>query len=178
MRRFLTGLAAITVLASPLPLLAAAPPEEPPPDGEEELVLDEEDMDAAPQETPEGPADTSFLDEGGGGDEVPDMAGGAASGEVEAVSLTEDEQRKIDEKEITVIQPQAFLNVYTDSNTGKKKRRFELMPQVGLTVNDPYVRHWAAGAELNYWLSNRMAPPSSARRPPSTTGFASRKASC
>ena len=33
----------------------------------------------------------------------------------------------------------------------------ELMPQVGLTINDPYVRHWAAGAEFNYWLTNRMA---------------------
>ncbi|MCA9684703.1 MAG: outer membrane beta-barrel domain-containing protein [Myxococcales bacterium] len=28
---------------------------------------------------------------------------------------------------------------------------------MGLTINDPYVRHWAVGAEVNYWLSNRMA---------------------
>ena len=118
-------------------------------------------MEAAPAEPAEGtPTDTSFLDEGGGGEDAGAEVG--TGGEVGAASegapsLTEDEQRKIDEKEITVIQPQAFLNVYVDSNTGKKKRRIELMPQVGLTINDPYVRHWAVGAEVNYWLSNRMA---------------------
>lgn len=154
MRRFLTGLTALAVCAYPLPLLASQPPEE-----EEELVLDEEDMEAAPAETPtEGPGDTSFLDEGDeSGDEVPDVGGDVGDASEGTVSLTEDEQRKIDEKEITVIQPQAFLNVYTDSNTGKKKRRIELMPQVGLTINDPYIRHWAAGAEINFWLTNRMA---------------------
>lgn len=162
MRRILTGLTALAVCAYPLPLLASAPPEEAPPEGDEdgELILDEEDMEAVPEEPAEsGPADTSFLDdedEGEAGAEV------GATGEVGAASegtpsLTEEEQRKIDEKEITVIQPQAFLNVYTDSNTGKKKRRIELMPQVGLTINDPYVRHWAAGAEVNFWLTNRMA---------------------
>jgi outer membrane beta-barrel protein len=26
-----------------------------------------------------------------------------------------------------------------------------------LTINDPYVRHWTAGAEVNFWLTNRMA---------------------
>jgi outer membrane beta-barrel protein len=156
----LTGLTAIAVLAYPLPLLASQPPEE---GEEEELILDEEEMEATPEPVPEetGPSNTDFLDEGegetdanaeigGGGTEV-----GAAS--ATAPSLTEDEQRKVDEKEITVIQPQAFLNVYIDSETGKKKRRIELMPQVGLTINDPFVRHWAAGAEINYWLTNRMA---------------------
>src|SRR5690606_40275220 len=28
---------------------------------------------------------------------------------------------------------------------------------VGITVNDPFVRHYTIGAELNYWLTNRMA---------------------
>ena len=160
MRRILTGLTALAVCAYPLPLLASQPPEEQPPEGEEdgELVLDEEDMEAVPdQPTETGPTDTSFLD---GDDKEPAEVG--ATGEVGAASatapsLSEDDQRKIDEKEITVIQPQAFLNVYTDAATGKKKRRIELMPQVGLTINDPYVRHWAVGAEINYWLTNRMA---------------------
>jgi outer membrane beta-barrel protein len=116
-------------------------------------------MDAAPVEEPTetGPGDTSFLDEGEeGGD--PTAEGGTAEGQdVTAVSLSEEDQRKADERDITVIQPQAFLNVYNDAATGKKKRRIELMPQVGLTINDPYVRHWAAGAEINFWLTNRMA---------------------
>jgi outer membrane beta-barrel protein len=156
MRRFLTGLTALAVCAYPLPLLASQPPDEGV-DEEGELVLDEEDMEAVPEEpVDEGPADTSFLEDE---DEEPAEVGAtgeAAAGEA-TVSLTEDEQRKIDEKEITVIQPQAFLNVYIDSNTGKKKRRIELMPQVGLTINDPFVRHWAVGAEVNFWLTNRMA---------------------
>ena len=130
-------------------------------DEEDELVLDEADMEADTViEDDGGPADTSFLDDDGGGDAAGTEIGSSGEvGEASAgtVSLTEDEQRKIDEKEITVIQPQAFLNVFVDSNTGKKKRRIELMPQVGLTINDPYVRHWAVGAEINYWLTNRMA---------------------
>jgi outer membrane beta-barrel protein len=155
MRRILTGLTALAVLAHPLPTLAS-PPEE----GEDELILDDEDMDAVPDQPAEGtPTDTSFLGGGGNDDAGADVGpsgtvGAASEG---APSLSEDEQRKIDEKEITVIQPQAFLNVYVDANTGKKKRRIELMPQVGLTINDPFVRHWAVGAEVNYWLTNRMA---------------------
>ncbi len=161
MRRILTGLTALAVCAYPLPLLASAPPDDAE-DEDGELVLDEEDMEAVPEDPGDGgPSDTSFLDEGGGGEDAGAEIG-ATGGEVGAASegvasLSEDEQRKIDEKEITVIQPQAFLNVYIDSNTGKKKRRIELMPQVGLTINDPYVRHWAVGAEVNFWLTNRMA---------------------
>jgi outer membrane beta-barrel protein len=153
MRRFLFGLTALAVCGYPLPLLAAPPVEE-----EEELVLDDEEMDAAPVEpTDTGPGDTSFLDEGDEGADPTAEGGTAGQEDVTAVSLSEEDQRKADEREITVIQPQAFLNVYTDANTGKKKRRIELMPQVGLTINDPYVRHWAAGAEINFWLTNRMA---------------------
>jgi outer membrane beta-barrel protein len=160
MRRFLTGLTAFAVCAYPLPLLASAPPDE----GEvieDELVLDEDDMDAVPEEPgDDAPSDTSFLDEGDD-DDTPSTEVGATGSAGEATegtaSLSEEDQRRIDEKEITVIQPQAFLNVYIDSNTGKKKRRIELMPQVGLTINDPFVRHWAAGAEINFWLNNRMA---------------------
>lgn len=158
MRRFLPGVTTLVVCALSLPALAAPPPaaEEQP---EEELVLDEEDMEAVPEEPAEGGTggdDKSFLDEPG--EEPAEVGGGAAAGELESpVKLTEAEQRKIDEKEITVIQPQAFLNVYTDTKTQKKKYRVELMPQVGLTINDPYVRHWTAGAEVNIWLTNRMA---------------------
>lgn len=160
MRRILTGLTALAVSAYPLPLLASQPPEEQPAEGEDdgELVLDEEDMEAIPDQPAEGtPTDTSFLDDGDDKGAEVGATGEVGAASATAPSLSEDEQRKIDEKEITVIQPQAFLNVYTDSATGKKKRRIELMPQVGLTINDPYVRHWAAGAEINFWLTNRMA---------------------
>ncbi len=160
MRRLLPGLTAFAVCAISLPALAAPPPEgETPTEEEGELVLDEEDMEAVPEEPAEDkPNDTSFLDEPG--EDATAEVGGEA-GTLEApVKLTEDEQRKIDEKEITVIQPQAFLNVFyvtDDQGKTKKKLRVELMPQVGLTINDPYVRHWTVGAEVNIWLTNRMA---------------------
>lgn len=157
MRRILPGVTTtLVVYALSLPALAAPPPPEEQP--EDELVMDDADaMDAAPDPPPgdDKPDDTSFLDEPG---DDPAAEVGAKAGDLESpVKLTEAEQRKIDEKEITVIQPQAFLNVYTDSATQKKKFRVELMPQVGLTINDPYVRHWTAGAEVNVWLTNRMA---------------------
>lgn len=166
MRRILIGVTAFAACAYSLPALAAQPPEEGEviEDDDEDLVLDDEDeMDAVPDAPADGaPNDTSFLDDPGGDADAAGAEVGGAGGEVgaasaEVSSLSEDEQREIDEKEITVIQPQAFLNVYTDSNTNKLKRRIELMPQVGLTINDPYVRHWAVGAEVNIWLSNRMA---------------------
>jgi outer membrane beta-barrel protein len=150
MRRILTGLTALAVCAYPLPLLAA-PPEE---DDDELILDDDDDMEATPDAGDGGPSDTSFLD--GGSDDGPEIGGTVGEASADAPSLTEDQQRKIDERDITVIQPQAFLNVFIDSS-GKKKRRIELMPQVGLTINDPYVRHWTAGAEVNFWLTNRMA---------------------
>ena len=74
MRRFLTGLTALAVLAYPLPLLANQAPEEGGDlvvDEEDELVLDESDMDAAPEVVDEGPTDTSFLDDDDGGGDTP-----------------------------------------------------------------------------------------------------------
>lgn len=159
MRRLFPGLSALAVCAFSLPALAAQPPDEEP--VEDELVLDEAEMEAAPEEQPtDQPTDTSFLDGGTEADAEAEVGGTA--GELESpVQVTEEEQRKIDEREITVIQPQAFLNVFyvADEETGKlkKKLRVELMPQVGLTINDPYVRHWTVGAEVNIWLTNRMA---------------------
>ena len=165
MRRFLSGATVFAVCALPLPALAAQPPDEEDvviDDSEDdgELVLDEDDMEAAPDETGDAPVDTSFLDDGDGSEEAGAEIGATATpgdAGADGLALDEDEQRRVDEKEITVIQPQAFLNVYYDSAAKKKRRRVELMPQVGLTINDPYVRHWTVGAEVNFWLTNRMA---------------------
>ena len=38
-----------------------------------------------------------------------------------------------------------------------KTKRVDLQPQVGISVNDPYVRQFTFGAEISYWLTNRMA---------------------
>jgi outer membrane beta-barrel protein len=160
MRRFPTGPAALAAIVALLPLPAAAssnapPPEQPAEEGE--LVLDEEEMEAEAPKS-DGPQDSSFLEEDSGTKAEAAAGvgeGGEAAAQVDAP--TAEEQQKIDEQMITVVQRQAFLNVYKDPETGKVVRRFDLQPQVGLTVNDPFVRHYAVGAEINYWLSNRMA---------------------
>src|SRR5690606_19364001 len=33
----------------------------------------------------------------------------------------------------------------------------EIQPQIGLSINDPYVRHYTLGLDLNYWITNRLA---------------------
>lgn len=165
MRRFLTGPAALSAIVALLPLPAYAgnngnvqPPGE---EEEEDLVLDEDEMEAAAPPPTEGdggqPQDTSFLEEDDQqkADAAVGVGDAGASGEIE--TLTEEDQEKIDEQMITVVQRQAFLNVYKDPDTGKTVRRFELEPQFGLSVNDPFVRHYSVGAEFNLWLTNRMA---------------------
>ncbi|MBZ5710264.1 outer membrane beta-barrel domain-containing protein [Nannocystis pusilla] len=159
MRRSLTGSAVLlaawaftapgTALAAPAPAPAPAAPAAPADD--DTIVLDE-----AEGETPAKPAGDA---KAGGGAEA--EAGGstdlfgdenkgkaAPTGEAGKVSATsEADQLKQDKAFITVVQRQRFL----------KKKRFELQPQVGITVNDPFVRHFTVGAELNYWITNRMA---------------------
>ncbi len=69
----------------------------------------------------------------------------AATGKQEKNS--EEKQIKAEIGLINVVQRQRML----------KKKRFEIQPQVGISINDPYVRHYAFGLDLNYWLTNRMA---------------------
>lgn len=78
---------------------------------------------------------------GGGGERKV----GEAPGKLDPES--EEKQIKNEMGLINVVQRQRML----------KKKRFELAPQVGLTINDPYVRHYTIGLDLNYWLTNRMA---------------------
>ncbi len=182
MRRIFTGPAVLVAACALAPLPAFAddgnrqrdedvlfhsaegepPAEEAPADDEDEIVLDEDEMEAAPDTPPDGGAGgeagggLDFLDEGGEGAETPGPEAAATADGAVAPEIDEDEQRKQDEQNITVVQRQAFLNVYKNED-GKTIRRFDLQPQVGLSVNDPFVRHYAVGAEFNFWLSNRMA---------------------
>lgn len=166
MRRLLSGSALAVSLSALVPLAIpavsyAAPPEEGGDeiieDGEDELVLDDE-MEAEPETPPEGSGDTSFLDDDPEEKASTEVGTGSASAEGEGGIDAPDEstQEKIDEEMITVVQRQAFLNVYKKDD-GKTVRRFEIQPQVGLSINDAFVRHYAVGAELDFWLTNRMA---------------------
>lgn len=165
MRRFLTGSVVIAAawaftapgiaaaaVAAPAPAKApAAPAPAAPaaPADEDTIVLDE-----AEGETPP-PAGDKAAGDASAGAASPDLFGddakgkaAAASGETGKVSAnSEADQLKQDKAFISVVQRQRFL----------KKKRFELQPQVGISVNDPFVRHYTIGAELNYWLTNRMA---------------------
>lgn len=163
MRRFLPGPAATLamLLALPAPAQAAslygpAPAE---PEGEDDMVIIEDEMEGeeAPAEKPpaEGEKEQpSELDSLLGDEEAKSSAAAqAGAGEEGAVApskqeeSSEEELIKTETRLITVVQRQRFL----------KKGRFDLQPQIGISVNDPYVRHYSLGAEFNYWLTNRMA---------------------
>lgn len=128
------------------------------PEGEEDLVIiDEGEMEGeAPSpaegeggEQPppaEGDVDIDLFDDEA--DSQP--AGPPAGAEGETGKQDADSEAKQIKAEmglITVVQRQRML----------KKKRFELQPQFGITVNDPYVRHYTVGLDLNYWFHNRMA---------------------
>lgn len=162
MRRFLTGSAVLFATAWAIPASANAAPAAPAPPAaskpageDDDIVLDEAESDA-PAKPAEGekPAATGDATVGGTGaagdlfaDEKP-KTGAPPPGEGGKVSKdSENQQLKADKAFITVVQRQRFL----------KKKRFELSPQVGISVNDPFVRHYVIGAELNYWITNRLA---------------------
>ena len=132
---------------------------EPPEDDEDELVLDDEEMEAAPEVTDDAGLDP-FGDQGedplaASDDPLADTDAGADA-ELQVAKISPDEQEALDQKLITVTQRQSFLNVFKDEN-GKTIRRFELQPTFALSINDPFVRHFAVGAELDYWITNRFA---------------------
>lgn len=123
----------------------AAPPE----DDEDVVIVDDEEMEGGePAEGGEGgePAD------GGGdvdifGDEDDAAAAAGTPEEAAPDANSAEDQIKAEMGLITVVQRQRML----------KKKRFELQPQFGITVNDPYVRHYTVGVQADYWLTNRMA---------------------
>jgi len=122
--------------------------EQPEGEDEEDLVIIDEGEEEPPAEgEPADGGDAGVvdldLDEEGDGS-VDDGTSPEAAGEELG---TEEDQIKAEKGLITVVQRQRML----------KKKRFELMPQFGITVNDPYVRHYTIGLDFNYWLNNRMA---------------------
>jgi outer membrane beta-barrel protein len=169
MRRLLAG-AVFTISVSGLSGLAsahsaeAAPPSPDKSGDDEDLVLED---DGPPADAPSEPAinlnDTSFMDvsSGDSGDASDPLAakkpaagaGGAADVEIDADAL--------DEKMISVVSRQPMLNVYKDDpdgdGQGRTIHRWDIQPQIGMSINDPYVRNYAFGAEINWWITNRLA---------------------
>lgn len=167
MRRTFTTTAAAVLLSAawaiPAPASAApaAPEEAPVEDDDDDLViLDDDEMegDAAEGGGETGDGDTAA---DGGADTSAEASTGDLFGEDDGKKVTgeaakkgnasdpdsEAQQLKEDRAFISVVQRQRFL----------KKKRIDIQPQFGITVNDPFVRHYVVGAELNYWITNRLA---------------------
>jgi outer membrane beta-barrel protein len=157
MRRNLTGPSAALAVLWTLPASAWAAygtTNAGPAGGDDEVVVVDDEMEGGqPTEGGDKPADGS-QDPGGdvgdilGGDE-PVINDGSVPAEAtgKAEKDSEEKQIKAEIGQITVVQRQRML----------KKKRFELQPQFGISVNDPYVRHYTIGADFNYWFHNRMA---------------------
>lgn len=119
------------------------------PEGEEEedlVIIDEGEEPEAEGEQPADGGDAGVVDLDLGDEEESSLDEDAPEATGEDLG-TEEDQIKAEKGLITVVQRQRML----------KKGRFELMPQFGITVNDPYVRHYTIGLDFNYWLNNRMA---------------------
>jgi outer membrane beta-barrel protein len=128
-----------------------------PAEGEDVVVIDDEmeggETPPAEGTTPPAEGTTPPPAEGGGVEDIlgeekveaPTAEQAAVTGKQEKNS--EEKQIKAEMGLIRVIQRQRML----------KKKRFEIQPQVGISINDPYVRHYAFGLDLNYWITNRMA---------------------
>lgn len=120
-----------------------------PEDDEDVVIVDDEEMDGQPTEGGEG--GDAPVEDGGDvdifGDEDDAAAAAGTPEEAAPDANSAEDQIKAEMGLITVVQRQRML----------KKKRFELQPQFGITVNDPYVRHYTVGVQADYWLTNRMA---------------------
>jgi outer membrane beta-barrel protein len=124
----------------------------PEPEEDDDLVIvDDEEMEGEPTEGAEG-GDPPPVDGDDGGDsdifgDEGDATATAGGDQAEPDANSAEDQIKAEMGLITVVQRQRML----------KKKRFELQPQFGITVNDPYVRHYTVGVQADYWLTNRLA---------------------
>jgi outer membrane beta-barrel protein len=129
------------------------------PEEDDDLVIVDDEMEGGDAE-PAGDegGDTVVVDDGEGdgdgdgggdlfGDDTTTTTPTEGEGEIKQDADSEENQIKAEMGLISVVQRQRML----------KKKRFELQPQFGITVNDPYVRHYTIGLDMNYWLNNRMA---------------------
>ena len=158
MRRIMTGPALLAAAVWVLPAsVDAAGPAKPPAKEEDEPMVIEDDMEGQPAPAEGKAAGQPSGQTGGdidallGGPPKKTGAASSAGGETGDVGTADrDSERKqidADQKFITVVQRQRFL----------KRKRVDIQPQVGISVNDPFVRHYGFGAELNYWITNRLA---------------------
>ena len=160
MRRLLCGplaiLSALWAVPMPVHAFTALGPESD--DGEEDLVIIEDEMEGEEPPAADKPAEGEAGAEAGASLDILDEDEGTATptpppddaDDGKKSKKEKDSEAKLiktETKLITVVQRQRML----------KKKRIDIQPQIGISVNDPYVRHYAFGGEFRYWLTNRMA---------------------
>lgn len=125
-------------------------------EAEADLVVEEDTKPKVSEDELTG--DLGFLedDKEKGGDPI---GGSKDEGEQKKSKLSKEELEKQYERIITIVSWQPMLNVFKkrDDKDGKTIHRWDIQPQIGLSINDPYVRHYALGLEVNWWATNRMA---------------------
>ncbi|MEZ4450616.1 MAG: outer membrane beta-barrel domain-containing protein [Nannocystaceae bacterium] len=122
------------------------------------MVIDDDEMEGTPaasdgaKEGGDGKSDAGASAEGGAdlgglfGDDKKNATESTEKGDAGGAD-SEDTQLKEDKAFISVVQRQRFL----------KKKRVDFEPHFGITVNDPFVRHYVVGASFSYWITNRLA---------------------
>lgn len=156
MRRIVSGslgavLMALMAIPAPAWAASAAQPDD---DSDEDLVI----IDDAEMEGEAAPAATGAGTEAEGGDD-PGLFGDSGADAATSGPTPEDPELGKQDKDSEARQIKAEMGLITVVQRQRmlKKKRFELQPQVGISINDPYVRHYTLGLDLNYWITNRLA---------------------
>ncbi len=129
-RRLNRVIAVLAVLAWPAGALAQAPAGDPEPEIEIE-----------PEVTPDDPATPEPEIEI---DATPAATSAAAKGKLKGA---EEGAARVSWQDVVVVKRKPFL----------KNGRIELIPTVGITLNDNMIRHYQFAGQLNYWLTDALA---------------------
>jgi outer membrane beta-barrel protein len=116
----------------------AAPPEDPA--GSETPPADEAPAASAAEPMP----DLDLSDLAGTLDE---LEGGPAAGPTDKKGQAAEKARSKGWQDIVVVPRKAFL----------KKSRVEIAPFAGITLNDPLIRHYSFGGDINYYITDVLS---------------------
>ncbi len=109
-----------------------------------------------PDETGGPTSDMDFSDgDLSGGDTSDGGSGGSLDFIADLTATTEDDAASMAQEEAPVAVPEriyAVQQVYA-----LRLNRFELAPNLGFSINDPYVSHPSVGFSANYWFTNVLA---------------------
>ncbi|HET6610858.1 MAG TPA: outer membrane beta-barrel domain-containing protein [Kofleriaceae bacterium] len=119
------------------PVLTIEPDEaaqpEPEPGGEGEMTFDVNDAASAPEPEPEPEPDGGL--------------GLSSDKPVDGNAKLDLGESRVSWEDILVVVRKPFLKV----------RRIELLPQVGITMNDAIIRHFQLGGQINYYMTDVLA---------------------